>query len=220
MLLGIIRKESNHLNRLLTDFLHYVRPQKFAPTLFDLAEAAMQTVNILRSDGFLDADLHTEYSFPGPLWVRCDETQIRDALWNIMRNAGEAMTSGGRLYLSGEAENGIVCLKIVDSGHGLSGEDLQRAFEPFYSNTPEGAGLGLAIARAAIERCGGRIWIENARNHESSSDSNEPPTIAVICGARVNIELPEQNPLAQNGETENGKNTETDLQIAESPASF
>jgi signal transduction histidine kinase len=161
MLLGIIKKEANHLNRILTDFLQYVRPQKFHPTIFDLGKAAQQTAVSMGRELPDDVSIDVEYSFPElPAWG--DEAQIGGALWNIMRNAAEAMPDGGRLRLWGQVSEGMSILCIEDTGPGFSPEDLQRAFEPFFSNTPEGAGLGLSIARAVIERCAGDIWLENA----------------------------------------------------------
>ncbi|HEX8237043.1 MAG TPA: HAMP domain-containing sensor histidine kinase [Abditibacteriaceae bacterium] len=202
MLLGIIKKEANHLNRILTDFLQYVRPQKFQPTVFDLGEAASQTAVAIGRELPENLSIDVEYSLPElPAWG--DEVQIRGALWNILRNAGEAMPEGGRLRLWGRVSEGMSILCIEDNGPGFSAEDLQRAFEPFFSNTPEGAGLGLSIARAAIERCAGDIWLENvaddtknAQDTESAQDtkSAEDTTPALQAGARVCIALHQQAP--------------------------
>jgi signal transduction histidine kinase len=205
MLLGIIKKEANHLNRILTDFLQYVRPQKFHPTVFDLGEAAAQTATALGRELPPDTSIDVEYSLPElPAWG--DEAQIRGALWNILRNAGEAMPDGGRLRLWGQVSEGMSILCIEDSGPGFSPEDLQRAFEPFFSNTPEGAGLGLSIARAAIERCAGDIWLENladdAKNVEDTRKAEDSAlnenTRSPQRGARVCIALHQQAPQQSN----------------------
>jgi signal transduction histidine kinase len=194
MLLGIIKKEANHLNRILTDFLQYVRPQKFNPTVFDLGEAAAQTAAAMGRELPQDIAIDVEYSVPNlPAWG--DEVQVRGALWNIMRNAMEAMPDGGRLRLWGEVSEGMSILCIEDSGIGFSPEDIQRAFEPFFSNTPEGAGLGLSIARAVIERCAGDIWLENVvddvkKGEDTQGSDAQPPRQ----GARVCIALHQQAP--------------------------
>lgn len=201
MLLGIIKKEANHLNRILTDFLQYVRPQKFNPTVFDLGEAASQTAAAMGRELPQDISIDVEYSLPElPAWG--DEVQIRGALWNIMRNAVEAMPDGGRLRLWGQVTDGMAILCIEDNGVGFSPEDLQRAFEPFFSNTPEGAGLGLSIARAVIERCAGDIWLENVADDAAKGEDNQeahdvaPANDAQHArqGARVCIALHQQAP--------------------------
>jgi two-component system sensor histidine kinase PilS (NtrC family) len=204
MLLGIIKKEANHLNRILTDFLQYVRPQKFNPVVFDLGEAASQTALALGRELPPNATVDVEYSLPDlPAWG--DEAQVRGALWNIMRNAAEAMPDGGRVRLWGEVSEGMSILCIEDNGPGFSPEDLQRAFEPFFSNTPEGAGLGLSIARAAIERCAGDIWLENAADDAKHAQNTDNVTRADDArsgngpqdprqGARVCVALHQQAP--------------------------
>ncbi len=175
MLLGIIKKESLQLNRLLSDFVDYVRPRAFNPTTFDLAEGARQAVRDAQKDGVLKPEIEVQDELPRNFQAFGDEMQIAQALRSLVRNAGEAMNEGGSLRLSGESDGECVTLYIEDSGRGLSPEDRQRAFEPFYSNTPQGAGLGLPLARAAVERCGGDIRIES-RGEEG--------------GARVCLELP------------------------------
>jgi signal transduction histidine kinase len=204
MLLGIIKKEANHLNRILTDFLQYVRPQKFNPVVFDLGKAASQTAVAIGRELPEDVSINVEYSLPElPAWG--DEAQIGGALWNIMRNAAEAMPQGGRLHLWGRVSEGMSILCIEDNGPGFSPEDLQRAFEPFFSNTPEGAGLGLSIARAIIERCAGDIWLENAADDANYAQNTDNVTGAansaasdstqnVQQGARVCIALHQQAP--------------------------
>jgi nitrogen fixation/metabolism regulation signal transduction histidine kinase len=65
---------------------------------------------------------------------------------------------------------------------------LQRAFEPFFSNTPEGAGLGLSIARAVIERCAGDIWLENvaddAKKRETTREAQSDAAAAKALNKR------------------------------------
>ena len=167
MLLEVVQKESKQLDFLLTDFLHYVRPQKIALTQLDIGKIVAQTILVLQRDGVLTPQLKIENVLPAGLTARGDEVQIGRALRNVLRNAAQAMLDeGGALRINGEyAQNdGTLQLFIGDSGGGFSQEDLQRAYEPFYSNTPEGAGLGLPIARDAIERCGGTLHLENDKD--------------------------------------------------------
>ncbi len=186
MLLEVIKKESRQLNRILTDFLNYVRPRPFQPARLDAAAAVRQTVAAMQRDGVLRADIQIADALPPELPAWADGEQLRQALWNIMLNAAEAMPQGGTVQLSGRTEDGAAILSLEDSGAGFSPEDLRRAFEPFYSNTPQGAGLGLAIACAAIERGGGRICLENRDDADGQTSD----------GARVCVELPLTEPPA------------------------
>lgn len=161
MLLGVITKESRHLNQILTDFLSYVRPHPSQQSRFDIGEALQATVRTLRQDGTLSDQIIVVDELPSDLWVEGDETQIRQALWNIVRNAGEAMSGGGTLSLSGSVESGKISLSIGDTGRGFSEKELARAFDPFFSNTSEGTGLGLTVARSTLAAIEGTIRIEN-----------------------------------------------------------
>ncbi len=175
MLLGVIKKESLQLNRLLSDFVDYVRPRPFNASRFDLAEVTRQAVRDAQKDGLLKPEVEVKDDLPDDFHVFGDEMQIAQALRSLVHNAGAAMSGGGGLRLSGKASGECVMLCIEDSGRGFSPEDRQRAFEPFYSNTPQGAGLGLPLARAAIEHSGGGIRIEACGETD---------------GARVCLELP------------------------------
>ena len=63
-----------------------------------------------------------------------------------------------RTYLSAD---GLVEVAVMDVGHGIAPEKLQRLFEPFYTTKPNGMGMGLSISRTIIEAHHGRIWAEN-----------------------------------------------------------
>ena len=195
MLLGIIDKESRQLNRILTDFLNYVRPRPAAPTTFDLAKSLRDAVQALRHEKKLPDSITIEDDLPAVLPALGDENAIRQSLCHVVKNAAEAMGGKGTLHLCGEAFDSRGRVHVEDSGPGFSDESLQRAFEPFYSYTPECAGLGLSVALAAVERAGGRISVENVHYHEDEERSDFEYSNAEITsgkpvqGARVCIEL-------------------------------
>ncbi len=195
MLLGIIAKESRQLNRILTDFLNYVRPRTTPPASFDLAKALRDTVGALRQEKALPEGIEIEDNLPAVLPALGDEHAIRQSLHHVVKNAVEAMNGKGTLHLCGEAFDTRGLVHVEDNGTGFSSEGLEHAFDPFYSYTPECAGLGLSVAMAAVERAGGRITIENVHHHEGESRehfeySNGQTTSAKpVQGARVCIEL-------------------------------
>lgn len=91
--------------------------------------------------------------------ARGDGDQLRIALGNLIRNARDAMPGGGRLTLAARAVDGCVELSVADTGTGIEPTDLARIMEPLYSTKARGLGLGLAIARAIVEKNQGTIRV-------------------------------------------------------------
>jgi len=99
--------------------------------------------------------------FPGFL---ADKKQIQEVLFNIIRNAAQAMDKKeGRIHLSGFAENGAAVIKISDNGCGIPGNKLEQVFHPFYTTKApgKGTGLGLFIVKQVVERNKGTIGVES-----------------------------------------------------------
>ncbi|MEM7414258.1 MAG: ATP-binding protein [Gemmatimonadota bacterium] len=85
---------------------------------------------------------------------------LMDALYLVLHNAGR-FGQGSTVDLSVVVENGSAVIRVRDRGDGFSEEAFQRAFDPFYSSTDDGLGLGLPHARKAVERMGGAIELRN-----------------------------------------------------------
>jgi signal transduction histidine kinase len=90
--------------------------------------------------------------------------RLEQALTEIVSNALDAMSDGGRLEIAARSANGAggadgVLLEIADTGPGIPAEILPNLCEPFFTTRPEGTGLGLAIAKRYVEETGGRLDI-------------------------------------------------------------
>jgi signal transduction histidine kinase len=98
--------------------------------------------------------------------VVCDGIQIQQVLINLIRNAGESISSSGRpdgriVVGADVSEQRRVILSVQDNGPGFDPELLQRALTPFTTTKSEGLGLGLALARSTAETHGGQLSIES-----------------------------------------------------------
>ena len=101
---------------------------------------------------------------PPVRWLDIDPRQIKQALVNLVKNAIQAMTKGGRLILrSSHASEGIV-VSVADTGGGIPEEKINRIFEPFYTTKKKGSGLGLMIVQRIVREHGGRIELESRVN--------------------------------------------------------
>jgi signal transduction histidine kinase len=92
--------------------------------------------------------------------VSVDEGQIRQALYNLIRNARESMSEGGRVQVAARRADGGVDITVDDEGSGIDEERRARLFEPFFTTKSHGTGLGLVITREIVEAHGGKIRCE------------------------------------------------------------
>jgi signal transduction histidine kinase len=155
-LLDIARLEAD---RLLLEREHHA-PEALAREAVELgaANAAMKSLR-------LDVDAPAAV----PL-ISVDRDRILRVLTNIIDNAIKFTPSGGNILVRVEAEEGAVRFSVIDTGRGISPEDLTHLFEPFWQlrNTSDGAGLGLAIARGIVEAHGGVISVESTPGRGST----------------------------------------------------
>jgi CheY-like chemotaxis protein/anti-sigma regulatory factor (Ser/Thr protein kinase) len=107
------------------------------------------------------------------LYVSADATRLRQVLLNLLSNAIKYNHHGGLVRIEAEAcEAGEVLLRVSDTGRGMSPQQLQQLFEPFNrlgseSQGIEGTGIGLAIAKALVERMGGAVRVESREGEGS-----------------------------------------------------
>jgi signal transduction histidine kinase len=123
---------------------------------FDLEE----TIREALADSAVPGHIEVEVDCPGDLPpALADPGQIRIALGNLIRNACDAMPSGGRLTLRGRGHPDDLEVTVIDTGAGIASADLVRIMEPLYSTKARGLGLGLALVRMILSRNGGSLHV-------------------------------------------------------------
>jgi PAS domain S-box-containing protein len=93
--------------------------------------------------------------------VRADPVQLQQVFCNLVINAVEAMSRGGKPVLrvvTRHHEPGAVHARVVDAGVGFGDDDPERVFRPLVTTRPEGMGIGLSMSRVIVEMHGGRLW--------------------------------------------------------------
>jgi two-component system sensor histidine kinase PilS (NtrC family) len=174
-LMEIVLRESDRLNRIVTDFLTYARPPRMERTIVELVGLLSETMALLRNSPELKAEHRLVEKYPDHL-VRYngDPNQIRQVFWNLSRNAIQAMPLGGELRVSLQAKEGSdVIITFGDTGSGMSREQKERLFEPFNSSSG-GTGLGMAIVYQLMRDHNGKVAVESEEGK----------------GTRISIKLP------------------------------
>jgi len=171
-----IGKEVERLSALSQQYLSFARRPAPLRELEDVGQVALEAAEFvrpeLRQEG-VALKLEVE---PGLPPVPCDESQLKQALFNLLRNAREAMPAGGTVTL-GVHKNGEQALAITvdDEGAGIDPEVRARLFEPFFTTKKGGTGLGLAITQHIAVSHGGSIACEPGPSGHGTRFSLELP---------------------------------------------
>ena len=159
-LVQIITRETERLNRTITQFLSYARPQSPSRRSVDLAELIAETMKLMRNSPELKST-HQIVTWLTHVEANVDEGMMRQVFYNLASNAFRAMPDGGTLTVSLEPQNGNARIQFEDTGIGLSDEELKRLFVPFNSTFNNGTGLGLPIVYQIVNAHNGTISVKS-----------------------------------------------------------
>lgn len=163
--------EADRLNALISEFLEFARPREPRRTLVDVSRIAADVIELFRNDQLL-AGIEVDIQLAPNVQGLVDRDQVRQVLWNLVKNAAEAMGQqgadgsggsggGGRLVVSTRQNQDDIEIMIRDSGPGIPAELMKRIFDPFFTTKNRGSGLGLAISHSIVQAHDGRILLES-----------------------------------------------------------
>jgi two-component system, NtrC family, sensor histidine kinase HydH len=152
-LCDIVQREAARLNNLVTDMTNLAGPRKPEPDAVDIAVLAQEVVELAtRSDRSASGDVEVRYAGPPEgIWATCDPSQLRQVLWNLVRNGVQASGAGSTVRIGVKEEGDEVRLAVTDEGPGISQEAADRIFDAFYTTRSHGTGIGLAVVRRIID---------------------------------------------------------------------
>jgi two-component system sensor histidine kinase PilS (NtrC family) len=153
-LLDIIERESTRLNGLITEFLDFAGPQSRDLQPVDLGLLSERIVDAVRAGEARESGVSVERRGGGALYVEGDFEQLSQVLWNLVRNAIQATSRGGRVVvdLFPQVRHGerFAVLSVSDTGCGIEPGILGRIYNPFFTTKEGGTGLGLAISQRIV----------------------------------------------------------------------
>jgi len=150
-LCDIIRREARRLNDLVGDMVDLSKPRLPQAQATDVAHLAREVVE-LAANALRSSDVRVEYVGPerGAL-ARCDGAQMRQVLWNLVRNAMQASPAESVVTVRVETGKGDVTLSVDDQGPGIPDDAGGRIFDESFTTRTHGAGIGLAVVKRIIQ---------------------------------------------------------------------
>lgn len=200
-LMDLIIRESERLDRIISDFLEYARLRKPSFTPSDIKKCLDETATLLRHA--IPSGEGVEISIEGDgesLRIAADDEQIRQVFLNLGNNACQAMSEGGNLTLSlcrvvrclseERIEEECVEIRFRNNGPAIPEDVLPHVFEPFFTTRQGGTGLGLAIAARIVESHSGLIDVR-------SSEDGGTEFIVILPERRGEIEETEEEIITE-----------------------
>lgn len=181
-LMDIILRETERLNRTVTQFLGYASQPRLSLSRVNVSEILVETLLLLKSDPENGGKYTFVEDLEEDLCAVVDQERVKQITWNLLVNAMDAMKDGGTLTVRAARSNSpfdrrqkprektsqagkgaldFVRIEVSDTGPGIKPEDLPRIFEPFYTTKKSGTGLGLSTVSKIVESHGGVITAES-----------------------------------------------------------
>ena len=179
----IVEREADRLNDLVTDMLDLSRPRPPEPGEVDLAQTARNVVELARGSA-RGQDIEVTYVGPDELIVEADQAQMRQMLWNLVRNALQASEDGTEVRVTIELDRGDVVLQVDDHGSGIPPSKRDHIFDAFYTTRSHGVGIGLAVVKRICDDHGFDIDIDTVEGR-GTTFSVRLPKAAVVAALAV-----------------------------------
>jgi two-component system sensor histidine kinase PilS (NtrC family) len=161
-LMQIILREADRLSSLVGNFLLYARPPSGKPEAIDLEKAVRETTELFGKKAAVGGDIHLVVAAQPDIWISMDPAHLKQVLWNLLINAAEAIEARGEirveLFIGKDRQ---ACLRVCDSGVGISADRLPSIFDPFFTTKSNGTGLGLSIVQRILDAYGCRLDVDS-----------------------------------------------------------
>jgi two-component system sensor histidine kinase PilS (NtrC family) len=160
-LMKIALSEMDRLNGIITDFLLYARPRELNKKPFDIHQALRDVITLLQGSETDGKNVTISAKLEGSLILTGDSKQMQQVFWNLGINALDAIADSGNVEIYTVKKFHRTEIIFKDTGVGISSDDIDKIFYPFYTTKENGTGLGLSIAQKITEEHGGKIIVES-----------------------------------------------------------
>ena len=160
-MLEVARGEIKRLDFIIEQFLRSIRPSKPQMKLVSLNTLVTEAVKFLKPE-LEGRKITTRLVLDEKLtMLNLDGDQLKQAFYNIIKNAFQAMCSGGHLQITTECDEYEARVHFADDGKGISRDEMSQIFDPYYTTKKSGTGLGLLIVRRIVREHGGELSVSS-----------------------------------------------------------
>lgn len=160
----IIHDELHRIKHLVDTFVITAKSEAPSKRQINIIELIQQTVNLMESEGNLKNVQFDLTQIPNEdILLLVDPSQLKQVFINLFQNAMDVMTNGGIISLSTSVTDKEVKINIEDNGVGMSNEELQQLFTPFFTTKDDGIGLGLSVCYRIIKNHKGTITVQSTK---------------------------------------------------------
>lgn len=160
--LTIISDELERVNQLVSNFVLTSRPDAPSKKKIKVIDLVWQTVNFMKSEASLkNIEIVVEFELIEIVELSIDANQIKQVLINLIQNAMDVTPSGGKMYIRALNDSEGIFIEVKDNGVGITKEEKEQLFLPFFSTKEDGVGLGLSVCQRIIKNHQGKIVVES-----------------------------------------------------------
>lgn len=163
----VVKEQSDRENKVIQELLDYARPSKTKLQITNMNEVIESTLTFTKyyvQDKHIEIEVDCSNNLP-PILI--DEQKIKQVFINLIINACDAMSKGGRLNIETFTEQQYSCIRFADNGIGMDEAQIKNIFNPYYTTKARGTGLGLTISNGIIEMHGGYIDVKSVKGEGS-----------------------------------------------------
>jgi signal transduction histidine kinase len=188
-LCAIIVSEASRLEDLVSDMMNLARPRRPQLSCVDAAATARDVVALAAQSGRAVSDVRVSYEGAERALVSADAAQLRQLIWNLVRNAVQASSAGREVRVSvrilGSGEDSTAQLTVQDEGVGLSEQAKERIFDAFFTTRAQGTGVGLAVVKRIADDHRFEIAVESQSGRGATFRVQLGPLIRLPIGTPI-----------------------------------
>lgn len=155
--LNTIDKQSNYMNKIVSDLQDYARP--LSPEIMDID--LQHFVKHVLAGVRIPEDIEVQTKIEDELTWEADPTMMERVLTNLVTNAVQAMPNGGNLIITSTSSKEDTTLNITDTGEGIHPDHISKIFDPLFTTKSKGMGMGLVVSKRLVESQGGSLNISS-----------------------------------------------------------